>query len=262
MSDLDAIIAGRRTAVAAAKRRAPASAHRDAALSRADRRDFVAALLAARTATTPAIIAEFKRRSPSSGDIDPAAEPAAVAAAYERGGAAAMSVLTEAAAFGGSLDDLRAAREACALPVLCKDFVVDAYQIWQAAAAGADAILLIAAILDDNLLRGLFALASALQVAPLVEVHDETDLRRALAIGAGLIGVNNRDLRTFAVDASTVERLAKLVPPGRVLVAESGYRSAADIDAAARCGAGAVLIGESLMRASDKETALRRLRGA
>jgi indole-3-glycerol phosphate synthase len=261
MSELAELIALRRTSVAAAKRRAPASAHRDAALGRSDRRDFIAALREARTAKAPAIIAEFKRRSPSSGDIDPAADPAAVAAAYERGGAAAMSVLTESAKFGGSLDDLRAARAACALPVLCKDFIVDAYQIWEAAAAGADAILLIAAILDDNLLRGLFALASALQVAPLVEVHDETDVGRAVTIGAGLIGVNNRDLRTFEVDTSTVGRIARLVPPDRLLVAESGYRTADDIDAAAREGAGAVLVGESLMRASDKETALRRLRG-
>ena len=261
MNDLDTIIALRRNAVADAKRRAPASAHRDAALGRMDRRDFIAALRAARTESAPAIIAEFKRRSPSSGDIDPAADPAAVAAAYEHGGAAAISVLTESAKFGGSLDDLRAARAACALPVLCKDFVVDAYQIWEAAAAGADAILLIAAILDDNLLRGLYALASALQVAPLVEVHDEADVRRAVAIGAGLIGVNNRNLRTFTVDTSTLERVAQSVPRDRLLVAESGYRTADEIAGAARSGAGAVLVGESLMRAADKENALRRLRG-
>ena len=261
MNNLEEIIALRRTAVAAAKRRAPASAHRDAALSRTDRRDFTAALRAARTDTTPAIIAEFKRRSPSSGDIDPAADPTVVAAAYERGGAAALSVLTEPAKFGGSLDDLRAAREACALPALCKDFIVDAYQIWEAAAAGADAVLLIAALLDDNLLRGLFALASALQVAPLVEVHDEADVRRVVALGAGLIGVNNRDLRTFVVDMGTAGRIGRLVPPDRMLVAESGYRSAEDIAAAARSGAGAVLVGETLMRESDKATALRRLRG-
>jgi indole-3-glycerol phosphate synthase len=262
MSELDTLIALRRTAVAAAKRRAPTSAHRDAALGRLDRRDFTAALRAGRTASAPAIIAEFKRRSPSSGDIDPGADPAAVAAAYERGGAAAISVLAEAANFGGGLDDLRTVRSSCALPVLCKDFIVDAYQIWEAAAAGADAILLIAGILDDNLLRGFFALASALQVAPLVEVHDEADVRRALAIGAGLIGINNRDLRTRIVDIGTVGRLAPSIPTDRLLVAESGYRSADDIVSAARLGAGAVLVGESLMRAADKETALRRLRGA
>jgi indole-3-glycerol phosphate synthase len=262
MSELDALIALRRTAVAAAKRRAPTSAHRDAALGRMDRRDFTAALMAGRSVSTPAIIAEFKRRSPSSGDIDPGADPAAVAAAYERGGAAAISVLTEAANFGGGLDDLRTVRASSALPVLCKDFIVDAYQIWEAAAAGADAILLIAGILDDNLLRGFFALASALQVAPLVEVHDEADVRRALAIGTGLIGINNRDLRTRIVDMGTVGRLAPSIPTDRLLVAESGYRSAGDIVSAARFGAGAVLVGESLMRAADKETALRRLRGA
>jgi indole-3-glycerol phosphate synthase len=262
MTDLDSMIALRRAAVAAAKRRAPTSAHRDAALGRTDRRDFITALRAACTENEPAIIAEFKRRSPSSGDIDPTADPAAVAAAYERGGAAAISVLTESPTFGGSLDDLRTARASCGLPVLCKDFVVDAYQIWEAAAAGADAILLIVSILDDNLLRGLFALASALQVAPLVEVHDEADVRRAVAIGAGLIGVNNRDLRTFAVDPDALGRIAKSVPQDRLLVAESGYRSAAEVAVAARLGAGAVLVGESLMRATDKESALRRLRGA
>src|SRR4029077_7309217 len=124
------------------------------------------------------------------------------AIAYQRGGAAALSVLTEPSLFGGSLDDLRAARAACDLPVLCKDFVIDAFQVWEAAAAGADAVLLIAAILDDNLLRGLVALGSELQLSPLGEIHDEADAARAVAIGARLIGVNSRDLRSFAVDAN------------------------------------------------------------
>ena len=247
--------------IADAKRRTPVAAHRDAALAGMDRRDFAAALRDARTVSTPAIIAEFKRRSPSAGDIDPAADPAAAAAAYERGGAAALSVLTEPAMFGGSLDDLRAARAACLLPVLCKDFIVDAYQVWEAAAAGADAVLLIVAILDDNLLRGLFALASALQVTPLVEVHDVTEAVRAFALGARLIGVNNRDLRTFAVNVASVAAVTASLPPECFVVAESGYRSAADVAAGAQSGAGAVLVGEALMRAPDKESALRHLRG-
>ncbi|HEY5095821.1 MAG TPA: indole-3-glycerol phosphate synthase TrpC [Candidatus Eremiobacteraceae bacterium] len=261
MSVLDELIMRRRASVSEAKRRTPVAAHRDAALARTDRRDFTAALRAGRTGTVPAIVAEFKRRSPSAGDIDPAADPAAVSSAYERGGAAALSVLTEASMFGGSLDDLRVARAACGLPVLCKDFIVDAYQVWEAAAAGADAVLLIAAILDDNLLRGLFALASALQVTPLVEVHDGAEALRAIGIGVRLIGVNNRDLGTFDVHAGTAARVASSLPPDCFVVAESGYRSAEDVAASGRAGAGAVLVGEALMRSSDKETAVRLLRG-
>lgn len=261
MTYLDDLIMRRRLSIADAKRRTPVAAHRDAALARTDRRDFTAALRAARTDRVPAIIAEFKRRSPSAGDIDLSADPAAVAAAYERGGAAALSVLTEPAMFAGSLDDLRAARAAGSLPVLCKDFIVDAYQVWEAAAGGADAVLLIAAILDDNLLRGLFALASALQVAPLVEVHDEAEAARAYGFGARLIGVNNRQLATFDVHAGTAARVAASMPPDCFIVAESGYRSAEDVAASGRAGAGAVLIGEALMRAEDKEMAVRLLRG-
>lgn len=261
MSILDDLILRRRASVAEAKRRTPVAALRDAALARTGRRDFIAGLRAARTASVPAIIAEFKRRSPSAGDIDPMADPALVAPAFERGGAAALSVLTEPTMFAGSLDDLRVARAACALPVLCKDFIVDAYQVWEAAAAGADAVLLIAAILDHNLLRGLFALASALQVTPLVEVHDEADALRATGTGARLIGVNNRDLGTFDVRFGTAARVASSLPPDCFVVAESGYRSAEDVAASGRAGAGAVLVGEALMRAPDKEMAVRLLRG-
>ena len=261
MTYLDELVAKRRSSIADAKKRVPVSAHREAALARVDRRDFAAALHGSRTDAIPAVIAEFKRRSPSAGDIDQAADPAIVAAAYERGGAAALSVLTESALFGGSLEDLRAARAACSLPVLCKDFIIDAYQVWEAAAAGADAVLLIAAILDDNLLRGLFALASALQVTPLVEVHDAADALRAVKIGARRVGINNRDLRTFEVDTATLSRLATELPPDCFVVAESGYGTAADVAGAARSGAGAVLVGESLMRAPDKESAMRELRG-
>lgn len=261
MTYLDELVSNRRAAVALAKRVTPTAAHRDAALGRTDRRDFAAALRASGTAESPAIIAEFKRRSPSGGDIDSAADPAAVAIAYQRGGAAALSVLTEPSLFGGSLDDLRAARVAGDLPVLCKDFVIDAFQVWEAAAAGADAVLLIAAILDDNLLRGLFALASALQLSPLVEVHDEADATRAVAIGARLIGVNSRDLRSFAVDAKAADRVAAGMPPDCFIIAESGIRTADDVAARGRSGARAVLVGEAIMRARDKESALRRLRG-
>jgi indole-3-glycerol phosphate synthase len=261
MNQLDGLVAHRRASVAQAKRLTPTVAHRDAALGRTDRRDFAAALRASGSVAAPAIVAEFKRRSPSEGDIDPAADPAAAAVAYELGGAAALSVLTEPSLFGGSLDDLRAARAACGLPVLCKDIVIDAFQIWEAAAAGADAVLLIAAILDDNLLRGFFALASALQLSPLVEVHDENDAARAVAIGARLIGVNSRDLRSFTVDARATERVAAGLPPDCFIVAESGIRTADDVAARGRSGARAVLVGEALMRAADKESAVRRLRG-
>lgn len=261
MNLLDDLVARRRASVALAKRLTPTGAHRDAALGRTDRRDFGAALRAAGSAVAPAIVAEFKRRSPSEGDIDGAADPASVAVAYERGGATALSVLTEPSLFGGSLDDLRAARLACGLPVLCKDIVVDAFQIWEAAAAGADAVLLIAAILDDNLLRGFFALASALRLAPLVEVHDEGDAVRAVAIGARLIGVNSRDLQSFTVDAKSAARVAAGLPPDCFIIAESGIRTADDVAARGRSGARAVLVGEALMRADDKESAVRGLRG-
>jgi indole-3-glycerol phosphate synthase len=206
-----------------------------------------------------AVIAEFKRRSPSAGELRAGAEVAEIVRAYERGGAAALSVLTEGPHFGGSLDDLRDARAASALPILRKDFVVDAYQLYEARAAGADAVLLIVAALEDRELSCLHEQALSLGLDALVEVHDRDELRRALAIGADLIGINNRDLRDFSVDVMRTSQLMSEIPAGVSIVSESGIVSAAQITALAREGVQAVLVGESLMRAEQPELALREL---
>lgn len=196
-----------------------------------------------------ALIGEFKRRSPSAGSLGGVAGPAETARAYEAAGAAAMSVLTDAEGFGGSLEDLRSAREACRVPMLRKDFVLDEVQVWEARVAGADAVLLIVRILDDARLRDLLQVTAGLGLDAVVEVHDEHELERALRADAAIIGVNNRDLGTFRTDLSVSLRMAPSVPADRVLVAESGIRSAADVAALAEAGADAVLVGEMLMRA-------------
>ncbi len=208
------------------------------------------------------IIAEIKRASPSEGAIrEGEFDPAAIAGGYEAGGAAALSVLTDERFFGGHLDYLRAAREATKLPVLRKDFVVDEYQVSEARAAGADAVLLIVAALEPLILRELCALAEELGLATLVEAHDEHELQVALDCDAKMIGVNNRDLRSFAVDLGTTERLAAMVPDHRVLVAESGVHTRGDIERLARAGADAALVGTTLMRADHPGEALRELTG-
>jgi indole-3-glycerol phosphate synthase len=188
------------------------------------------------------LIAEFKRRSPSAGAIAPELDVGEVLAAYERGGAAAVSVLTDGRHFGGSLDDLEAGRAACELPMLRKDFVIDPYQLLEAAVSGADAVLLIAAALPDERLRALYEEARELDLDCLVEVHDEDDLERALGLGVDVIGLNNRDLRDLSVDASTTARLMADVPAGKTVVAESGYSTRAE-----------------LMRSGDPERAVREL---
>jgi indole-3-glycerol phosphate synthase len=182
-----------------------------------------------------------------------------VVGAYERGGAAALSVLTEGPSFGGSLDDLRAARAASALPILRKDFIIDAYQLHEAVAAGADAILLIVAALDRADLEALHETALSLGLAALVEVHDESELERAAALGARLIGINNRDLTTLRVDIRRTFELLPGVPDGATVVAESGLRSASDLSELEDAGVDAVLIGEALMRSADIEAACRAL---
>ncbi|MFL6584791.1 MAG: indole-3-glycerol phosphate synthase TrpC [Chthoniobacterales bacterium] len=208
----------------------------------------------------PQIIAEFKRRSPALGEIRPGADPLAIAALYERGGAAAISVLTDTDYFGGTLDDLIVIRAATELPLLRKDFIIDAVQIDEAAAAGADAVLLIVAALDHDSLGQLRARAEEeLQIDALVEVHSAEELLRAADCGAMLVGVNNRDLRTFTVSIETSERLIADAPRHAVMVSESGLRSRAEIDRLARCGYRGFLIGETLMRASDPEALLRQL---
>jgi indole-3-glycerol phosphate synthase len=206
-----------------------------------------------------AVIAEFKRRSPSAGTLRAEPDLAEIVAAYARGGAAALSVLTEQPNFGGSLDDLRSARSLCELPLLRKDFVVDGYQLLEARDAGADAVLLIVAALTDDELGSLHERARALALDVLVEVHDRAELDRALAVGAELIGVNNRDLRDFSVDVSRTHALRGAIPAGVLVVSESGITAAAQLRELAREGVDAVLVGETLMRAADPAQALREL---
>jgi indole-3-glycerol phosphate synthase len=206
-----------------------------------------------------ALIAEHKRRSPSAGTLRAGATVTELVAAFERGGAAALSVLTERHHFGGSLDDLRAARAASGLPILRKDFLVDAYQLYEAAAAGADAVLLIVAALEPDELERLHRQARALGLDALVEVHDEAELDAALAAGAELIGINNRDLADFSVDVGRTFELLARMPAGKLVVSESGFSERAQLEALARAGVDAVLVGETLMRAPDPEAACRAL---
>lgn len=206
------------------------------------------------------IIAEFKRASPSKGRICEGALPAAIAAAYALGGAAAISVLTEEDYFLGSLDDLRAARAGASLPTLRKDFIFDEYQLYETAAAGADALLLIAAVLDDQQLARLRQIAAEeLGMDALVEAHTADELRRALDCGATLVGINNRNLRTFEVSLDVSAELARQVPAGVVLVSESGLKTCADLRRLRALGYKGFLIGESLMRAEDPAQALQAL---
>jgi indole-3-glycerol phosphate synthase len=205
------------------------------------------------------VVAEYKRRSPSAGAIREGADVADVVRAYERGGAAALSVLTEEDHFGGSLDDLRAAREASDLPILRKDFTIDPYQLYEAKVAGADAILLVVGALSDSDLGALYGIASQLELDAIVEVHDEEELERALAIDADVIGINNRNLSDFTVDLGVTFELLTDVPAGKTVVSESGIHTRADVDELEAIGVDAVLVGEALMRAPDPEAACRDL---
>ncbi len=206
-------------------------------------------------------IAEIKRRSPSKGDLDPGLQPDLVAKEYVAGGAACLSVLTDEAYFGGSAADLVAARQASGLPVLRKDFTVQEADVADARLLGADAVLLIVAALDDDELRRCAGLAAELGLAALVEVHDAAELDRALAAGCGLVGVNQRDLRTFDVDHERACDLAARIPLGVTAVAESGIRDAADARRLAEAGYDAILVGETLVRAGDRAARLRELVG-
>ncbi len=206
------------------------------------------------------VIAEVKRRSPSKGDLAAGIDPARLAGQYEAGGAAAVSVLTDPGFFGGSPADLEAARAVVGVPVLRKDFTVAPADVCDARVMGADAILLIVAALDDAELGDLHALAGELALGALVEVHDEAELERALAVGAGVIGVNQRDLVTFEVDSHRAVRVAAAMPNGVVRVAESGVRGPADARVLAAAGFDAVLVGESLVTAADPAEAVRQLR--
>ena len=206
------------------------------------------------------VIAEFKRRSPSAGPLRAGAEVAELVRAYERGGASALSVLTEGPHFDGSLEDLRAARQASGLPILRKDFIVDEYQLYEARAAGADAVLLIVAALGQSELASLHERARRLDLDVLVEVHDRAELSAALGIGAELVGINNRDLRDFSVEVERTSQLIKHVPAEVTVVSESGIEGPERVQALAGEGVAAVLVGEALMRAPDPELALRSLR--
>jgi indole-3-glycerol phosphate synthase len=208
------------------------------------------------------VIAEFKRRSPSAGPLHDAPDLVETVRAYVRGGAVALSILTEGPNFDGSLEDLRAARAACELPLLRKDFVVDPYQLYEASAAGADAVLLIVAALAQEELASLHSEARSLGLDVLVEVHDSLELERAIAVGADVVGVNNRDLRDFSVDVERTERLMDEVPPGVIVVSESGIADTEQLVRLGGRGVQAVLVGERLMRSEDPAAALRALRSA
>ncbi len=267
MSDiLSTIVAEKRREVEALPRGPITGERLRAALAtRGDPRDFLAALRHPRRGDM-ALIAEVKKASPSAGVIRADFDPVAIARAYESAGATCLSVLTDTKFFQGSREHLRAIRAAVGLPLLRKDFIIDERQILEAIEWGADAILLITAILDDARLRHFHALARGAGLAVLVEVHDAAELDRALALGAPLIGVNNRDLKTFTVDLATTERLAARLrahPAGGevLLVAESGIHRRADVERLRRAGAGAILVGESLMRHPDLEAKTRELLG-
>ncbi|HEX6229030.1 MAG TPA: indole-3-glycerol phosphate synthase TrpC [Solirubrobacterales bacterium] len=205
------------------------------------------------------VIAEFKRRSPSAGEISKDVSVASQVGAYERGGAAALSVLTDGRHFGGSLEDLRAARAACRLPILRKDLIVDPYQLYEAAVNGADAVLLIVRALDDPGLRAMYQEARGLDLDCLVEVHDGPELERALELDADVIGINNRDLDVGAVDVSTTYELMPDVPAGKTVVAESGISARDELEELERVGVDAALVGTALMRAADPEALTREL---
>lgn len=222
-------------------------------------RGFRAALQRARDAGRLALIAEIKKASPSKGLIRADFDPRALARAYERGGATCLSILTDQTSFQGADADLGVAREATALPCLRKDFLVDPWQVAESRALGADAILVILAIAEDSLAADLMAEAGRLGMDALVEAHDEAEVGRAANLGARLIGINNRDLRTFSTDLGVTERLAEHIPANTLLISESGIFTSSDARRLARAGAGAMLVGESLMRQGDVERATRSL---
>jgi len=255
---LDDIVARKKERLAALRERSVQKEIEKAALSAPEPRDFFAAL---KHAEKPAVIAEIKRASPSAGQIRSDLEVGKIAASYERAGAAAISVITEEDFFEGRLEYLEEARGAVSLPILCKDFIIDPTQVLTARAAGADGLLLIAAILPQRTLRELLAVASHLAMACLVEVHDEEELSRVLETEARLIGINNRDLRTFQVSLETTLRLRPSIPSNRLIVSESGIQTRSDLQSLAAVGVDAVLVGTSLMRAEDPGAKLRELLG-
>ena len=258
---LKKIVARKVEEVAARSARVPRAMVTDAAQQADPPRGFVAALRARIAAGQAAVIAEAKKASPSKGVLRPDFDPAAIARSYERGGAACLSVLTDVDFFQGSDAYLRQARAACALPVLRKDFVIDPYQVWEARALGADCILLIAACLDDGRLADLNGLAGDLGMDALIEVHDGEELDRALRVDNPMVGINNRDLRSFAVSLDTTLGLLKRIPGDRLVVTESGILGPADVALMRHHGVHAFLVGEAFMRAPDPGARLAELFG-
>jgi indole-3-glycerol phosphate synthase len=256
---IEQLISGAKQGVDARRRELPQADLESRLSGRGEDRPFNEALVRPGLS----LIAEFKRRSPSAGAIVAATAvvPEQVRA-YERGGAAALSVLTDEPHFGGSLEDLRAARAACGLPIIRKDFIVDRYQLYEAAVNGADAVLLIVRALEDEDLRALYEEARALDLDCLVEVHDEAELERALEADAEVIGINNRNLDQGSVDLATTFELMPDVPAGKTVVAESGISGRAELQELERVGVDAVLIGGALMAAADPEAKTRELTGA
>jgi indole-3-glycerol phosphate synthase len=262
MSDiLQRILEVKRAEVAAAQASVDGPAMRVAAERAAPGRDFVAALRAKIAAGRPAVIAEVKKASPSKGVLRGDFDPAAIARAYAANGAACLSVLTDRQFFQGAPKHLVAARAACPLPVLRKDFIVDEYQVWESRAMGADCILLIVAALGPNRMRDLEAAAHALGMAVLVEAHDAAELDLALALRTPLVGINNRDLRTFETRLETTLGLLGRIPPDRLVVTESGILAQSDVALMRSNGVSAFLVGEAFMRAPDPGLALARLFG-
>ncbi len=260
MSDiLDKIVAVKHQEVAAAQKRKPLDVVRADAESRILTRDFVGAMRAKMTAGLPAVIAEVKKASPSKGVLRADFIPADIAQSYAEFGAACLSVLTDVQFFQGSVDYLKQARASCQLPVLRKDFMVDAYQIYESRAMGADAVLLIAACLDDTQMRDFEAIARGLDMAVLVEVHDQSELERALKLKTPLIGINNRNLKTFEVSLDTTLALRSLVGADRIVVTESGIQTRDDVLRMGAAGVNAFLVGEAFMRADEPGQALAKL---
>ncbi len=262
MSDiLEKIAAYKREDVAARKVARSYTALEGAAFAASAPRGFKAALERAHSPGRLALIAEIKKASPSKGLIRADFDPPTLARAYEAGGAACLSVLTDAPSFQGADSYLTAAREACALPCIRKEFLVDGWQVAESRALGADAILVILAMVDDSLAAELLAEAARFGMDALVEVHDEAEMARAGALGASLVGVNNRDLRTFEIDLANTEKLAALAPANALLVTESGIFTPADAARLEGSGAKAMLVGESLMRQADVTAATQALLG-
>ena len=257
MSDiLNKIVAVKREEIALGLKRKSLQAMRADAESRVLTRDFVGAMRSKMAAGQSAVIAEIKKASPSKGILRPDFMPADIAQSYAQEGAACLSVLTDQQFFQGSADYLKQARASCDLPVLRKDFMVDAYQVYEARVMGADCILLIAACLDDAQMADLEAVAHSLDMAVLVEVHDRAELLRAIKLKTPLVGINNRNLRTFEVSLDTTLNLLPDVPPDRLLVTESGILSNADVQRMRQANVNAFLVGEAFMRASDPGAAL------